>query len=95
MDQHSALIAGAQVTITNTDTGVSTRAQTTSAGYYAAPSLIPGMYTVQVEKSGFRKYVQENVSVDALQVVGLNIMLSLGEISESVTVTSTPPVLET
>jgi hypothetical protein len=94
-DPLSAVVAGAQITVTNTETGVVTIARSTSAGYYVAPALIPGVYSVQVERSGFKSYVQQNISVNALQVVGLNIKLSVGETTESVTVTTAPPALET
>ena len=95
LDATNAVVPSARVTVTNTETGVVTKAQSTSAGYYVAPSLIPGLYTVQVEKSGFKSYVQENITVNALQVVGLNVTLSIGSETESVTVTAAPPALET
>jgi len=94
-DSTNAVIGNADVSVTNIDTGVVTKVHSTSAGYYVAPALIPGVYSVQVEKSGFRSYVQQNISVNALQVVGLNIKLSVGETSESITVTAAPPALET
>jgi hypothetical protein len=94
-DPEKAVIANAKVTVTNTETGVVTKAQSTSAGYYVAPALIPGLYSVQVEKNGFKSYIQENISVNALQVVGINIKLSVGDATESVTVTAAPPALET
>ncbi|MDR3724206.1 MAG: TonB-dependent receptor [Terracidiphilus sp.] len=94
-DQQNAVIEHAQVVVTNVDTGVVSKAQSTSAGYFSVPSLIPGLYQVQVEKKGFKSYVQQNLQVDALQVVGLNVKLSIGETTESVTVTDAPPALET
>jgi len=94
-DQMSAVIAGADISVTNTDTGVTAHARSTSAGFYSVPSLIPGVYTVQVGKSGFKSYIQKNVQVNALDVIGLNIKLTLGEAVESVTVTTAPPTLDT
>ena len=93
MDQENAVIEHAVITVTNVDTGVVSKAHSTSAGYYSVPSLIPGMYQVQVEKKGFKNYIQEQVQVNALQVVGLNVKLTVGEASESVTVTAAPPAL--
>jgi len=94
-DSTNAVIGNADVSVTNVDTGVVTKVHSTSAGYYAAPALIPGVYSVQVEKSGFKSYVQQNISVSALQAVGLNIQLSVGETTESIMVTAAPPALET
>lgn len=94
-DPSNAAIAGAAISVTNMETGVVTQVKSTSAGYYAAPSLIPGTYSVQVEKRGFKNYVQQNITVNALQTVGLNIPMSVGSATESVTVTAAPPSLET
>src|SRR5882724_9061756 len=54
-------IPDAKVTITNTDTGVSRTTETTSAGTYYITDLIPGPYTVKVEMTGFKAFVQNNV----------------------------------
>lgn len=94
-DPENAVVPGAKVTVTNIDTGVVTKVQSTSAGYYAAPALMPGTYTVQVERNGFKSYVQQSITVNALAVVGINVKLTLGDTTESVTVTSAPPALET
>lgn len=56
-DSTGAVIAGAQVTITNTSTGVSRYLVTTSAGEYVAPNLPAGPYQVEVEAKGFKKAV--------------------------------------
>jgi hypothetical protein len=44
-DPEKAVIANAKMTVTNVDTGVVTTVQSTSAGYYVAPALIPGLYS--------------------------------------------------
>jgi hypothetical protein len=94
MAQQNAVISHAKVVATNIDTDVVSSAETTTAGYYFIPSLIPGTYKIKVEKQGFKSYTQENIVVNALQVVGLNIKLSVGEAIDSVTVTAAPPVLD-
>jgi hypothetical protein len=94
-DSFNAVIVNANVSVTNVDTGVVTKVHSTSAGYYVVPSLIPGTYTVEVEKEGFKNYVQKNIQINALQVFGLNVKLSVGDTTESVTVTSAPPAIET
>lgn len=94
-DPSGAVIQGAKVTATNVSTGVISEARSTSAGYYAIPALIPGLYTISAEKDGFQTFTQENIQVNALQVVGLNIKLVVGSTTESVTVTTAPPPLQT
>ena len=53
-DSSGAVLPDATVTVTNDATGVTTRATTTSAGTYTSTDLIPGTYTVKIEKSGFK-----------------------------------------
>ena len=94
-DSTGAVVAGATVTGTELSTGVKTVRTTTSSGYYVLSPVPPGIYSVTVEAKGFKTLTQDKVSVDALQVVGLNLTLSVGTASETMTVTSAPPQLDT
>lgn len=94
-DATGAVVAGAKVTATDTDTNVGTERTTTKAGDFNITPLIPGNYTLTVSAPGFEGYKQENITVNALETVGLNISLTIGQTSETVTVTSAPPLLET
>lgn len=94
-DQTNAVIAGVKVSATNVNTGVVSQTLSTSAGYYVIPALIPGLYTISAEKDGFQIFTQENIQVNALQVVGINIKMVVGSTTESVTVTTAPPPLQT
>jgi carboxypeptidase family protein len=94
-DATGAVFPGANVTATNVATGVKTTRQTTAAGFYVLTPLPPGEYKVEVFATGFRQLEQEGVIVDALATVGLNLTLQLGPASETVTVTSAPPQLNT
>ena len=94
-DPTGAVIPNATVTATDVTTNIKTVRQTTSAGDYNITPLIPDNYTVSVTAQGFEQYVQENVQVNALQTASLNVKLTVGQASQSVTVTSAPPTLET
>ena len=94
-DFSGALVRNAEVTAKQNTTGVSQSQKTTGAGFYALSSLNPGVYTVTVTAPGFETYMQENVTLDALQVLGLNATLKLGAASETVTINSAPPPLDT
>ena len=62
-DQTGGVVAGATVTITDQDRGTVRSLVTDAAGAYAAPSLIPGQYTVRVEANGFNASELKNVEV--------------------------------
>lgn len=95
-DPNGAVVPGATVTLTSTETR---RAQQTTAseeGFYRFSGLTPGVYTIEVEAGGFTKQTVEGVKVDAETVSGQDVVLSTGGVSETLTVTSeTSAALET
>src|SRR5450759_2767816 len=60
-DQTGAAVGQAKVTIRNTDTGQTRETLTTEDGSYRAPELSLGMYTVTVEKTGFKTSVTKGI----------------------------------
>lgn len=94
-DASGAIIQGANVTVTNVDTNVSRKATTTSAGTYYITDLIPGTYTVKVEKSGFKAYVQNKVVVVGGATSTANAQLTPGEVASEVVVTAPSVALQT
>jgi Carboxypeptidase regulatory-like domain len=95
LDTSNAAVPGATVTATNVATGIATVRQTTSAGVYALTPLPPGEYRVTVSLDGFRTFVREGLVVDALSVIGLNVILQVGGITQEVVVTAASPLLAT
>jgi hypothetical protein len=95
VDEKGSLIAGAQVTATESSTGRASTQPTSSGGFYVLSDLPAGEYTVEFKAQGFAAVRQEHVTVNALEVVGLNITLKVGSQAEEVTVSSAPPQLET
>ncbi len=94
LDTTGAVIPGATVTVTNIATGVENRTTTTSAGAYTLPYLPPGTYTLRVTSPGFRTATRENVILRVGQVMTVNVPLELGAVTEEVTVSAAPPLLE-
>jgi hypothetical protein len=94
-DPSGAAIAGARLTFTEQQTGVQAVAESDSSGTYIRSLLKGGVYTVEVEAAGFRKAVLRDVLLTAGDRVGVNIQLTVGEISQSVEVTATAPLLQT
>src|SRR6266850_69650 len=88
LDPTGAAVPDVPVTITNQETGVSIKVTTTSAGTYAVPSLIPGLYKVSVEAKGFKSFLLRDVNVSANQDNVADAKLDLGVATEIVEVSS-------
>jgi hypothetical protein len=94
-DPSGAVVASAQVTATNTDTGVATTRITNSAGGYTIAPLPVGTYNVEVVARGFQRLLQENVNVSNASMFGLTLRLNIGNANQAITVTDAPPYLDT
>lgn len=87
-DSQKAVIVGATITVVNTDTNLTLTRQTDRSGSYDFTPLKVGNYQLTVASPGFVTQVQKGIHVGVSQVVGLNITLSAGGASETVTVTA-------
>jgi hypothetical protein len=94
-DASAAAVAGATVSAANVDTGVTTKQQTNSQGYYSFQSLPPGKYTVDVEQTGFKSYHRSEVVLDVDAALVIDIPLQVGQKTEKVEVTSDALHVET
>ena len=94
LDPQGAAVANAKVTVTNQATGVVQSAQTTSAGTWNFPSILPGKYTVSVEGTGFKGFAKKDVTVMADQDNVADAQLQLGVASETIEVTAGTEVVE-
>lgn len=94
-DASGAAIAGATVTASNAATGVEATTKSNSSGFYNFSSLGVGTYKVTVSQSGFKQTVINEVLVQVGQNVAENVVLQVGEVTQSVTVTAEAPLLRT
>ncbi|MGH9738943.1 MAG: carboxypeptidase regulatory-like domain-containing protein [Candidatus Acidiferrales bacterium] len=94
-DSTGAVIAGAQVVVTNTATGVSSTLTSNDQGRYNAPDLVVGPYQVQASKTGFQSVLQKNVSLTVGSQLVVNLTLPVGQAQETVTVESAVSQVET
>src|SRR6478736_8012632 len=95
IDPSGAIIPGARITALNQATGVKVAAQSSAAGLYSFVSLSPGQYEVSVTASGFATTVHKNIAVTVDQVSSVNIVLSVGGVSEVVSVNASSSLVET
>lgn len=94
-DPTGSVVAGAKVTIIEQSTGVKETVETDNTGTYVRPLLKPGTYTVEVEATGFRKAIQRDIVLTAGDRVGVNIQLTVGEVTQAIEVTAAAPLLQT
>src|SRR5437867_8675506 len=85
-DPTGAVVPNAPVTVTNTDTGISTKTTTDSSGNYVVTPLPVGRYSVAVEAQGFKKSVNSGITLNVQDRIGVNVILEVGQISETVEV---------
>jgi hypothetical protein len=95
LDPSGAVVSGAAVTLLNTGTSITRTTTTNDSGNYSASDLLPGIYQVTVTKTGFSKFVQQNVNVAVAQSTRVDAQLQVGQETQQVTVTEAPPGVET
>jgi len=93
-DPGGAVIANATVTLTNSSTNVARTATTNATGEYSFPQLEPATYSITVEAQGFKKLTRPDIAVGVQQTVGVDLRMEIGQVSESVSVTTEVPLIE-
>jgi len=94
-DASGAVIAGAQVIIVNTGTGISVSKTTDKDGDYELPSVHIGTYTISATHEGFNKAIAENISISVNTRQRVDLTLHVGTVGETVEVTNVQLALET
>jgi hypothetical protein len=92
-DSSGAMVASAPVTITNQNTGIEMKTQTSVAGEYVVPNLPPGVYTVRVESTGFTPQVVTDVRLLANRQARIDLTLTPGAVQQAVEVQASAPVV--
>ncbi len=94
-DSQGAVIVDAKVAATNLATGVKTTAASNETGFFSLRALAVGGYEIDVEQTGFRRFVRRGITLTTGQSLELNITLELGSVTETVTVSAAASLLET
>src|SRR5581483_4544246 len=94
-DPQATTVSDAVVVVTNTDTNVATTLATNSNGFYEAPLLPPGPYSVSVQAPGFKKAVRPNLVLAMTGSLRIDIQLEVGAVSDSITISAESPILDT
>ena len=94
-DESGAVLPGVTVTATQTDTGLVRSTVTDDTGAYTLPSLPVGPYRLEFSLQGFRSSVQTGIVLQVNSNPTINAALSIGELSETVQVAASAPLIET
>lgn len=94
-DASGAVVPGAQVSVANQKTGLIRDSVSNGEGYFTIPLLPPGEYRISVKKDGFKPVVRPDVVLNVEQVARLDFSLETGAVSDTVTITSDAPVMNT
>ena len=94
-DATAAVVPGATVTVTNSDTGIKRTAVTDEVGRYHMPGLIPGSYEVQVQATGFQTEIRKGIQLTVGSEIAINLSLQVGQVEQTTIVTAEAPLVET
>jgi hypothetical protein len=94
-DPSEALIVGAKIAAISMDTSFRYEAVTNGSGEYYITNPPPGNYRIEIEKTGFKKLVKPDVTLHVQDAIELNFELTLGSMSETITVEAGAPLVNT
>ena len=94
-DSTGAVIVGAQLTIKNMADGFTRDLVSNRSGFYSTPNLSPGTYSVTASAKGFKSEVRSGITLMVGADVEINLMMTIGNASESIQVQGEPPAIET
>jgi len=93
-DRSGAVVPGALLTLTNTDTGLIQQAKSNAGGVFVFSGVPIGHYDVSAGAKGFQTTVQQNITLHIADRLNINMVLKVGNVTETVTVSTAPPLLQ-
>ncbi len=94
LDAQDAVLPGVNLTITNQATGVYRETITNGDGTYFITAVAPGIYSIDAELSGFKKYSRRDLRLDLGRTTTLDVRLDVGALTETVSVTAETPLVD-
>ena len=94
-DSTGAVVPNADITVTNTDTGVQVKTKSDPTGQYTTPFLLPGPYKLNLTATGFQSYEHTNITLQTSQKVQEDVHLQIGASTENVFVTTETALVDT
>jgi hypothetical protein len=93
-DPQGAVIQGAEVRVVNQATGVERKTITNANGIYVVPFLIPGVYQIFVQATGFTTTSSEPLTLNVGQSLNFSVQLRVGDSAQQILVSSQIPVID-
>jgi outer membrane receptor protein involved in Fe transport len=93
LDNSGSVVVGAKVTVANQNTGETYSRLTNDVGTYSFPTLIPGVYQIRAEMTGFRPIEIRDVVLQVNQTARFDLKMEIGQVTENVQVVASAPVL--
>jgi hypothetical protein len=94
-DQSGAVLPGVEVTVTQTETGISRSTLTNETGGFELPNLPLGPYRLEAALTGFRTYVQTGIVLQVNSNPVISAVLQIGQVAETVEVQANAALVET
>ncbi len=95
LDASGAVVANAKITAINSETALTRSTTSDSKGNYLLVALPVGHYRLEVEASGFKKYIQEGITLDVNQAASVSIELAVGTNTQEIEVKANAAIVET
>ena len=95
MDKSGAVISGATVVATDTQTGIQTTQKTDAKGFYNLPTLAVGTYNLEITHVGFKTFRQTGLVIDANSALRADASLDVGSINEKIEVSTEAAMVDT
>jgi hypothetical protein len=94
-DTSGAAVPDATTTLTNVGTAERRTMTTDASGNYQFVNLVPGQYRIEVEKTGFQRFVREPITVAVQSSVRIDVPMQLGDVNQVIEVNAQTPLLQT
>jgi hypothetical protein len=95
VDPSGAALSGVSIEAVENDTNRRSVTTTNDSGNYSIPGLPPGIYTLELQQPGFKKRIQSDIEVRVNENPRVNVLMEIGDLSETVDVRATPSLLQT
>jgi hypothetical protein len=92
-DPQGAIVSGATVTLTNSETRVETRTTSNDQGEFVFPQVPPGRYSLGVEATNFKKALATDLVIEVGKASRTTVVLEVGSVTEQVTITATQDIV--